>query len=393
MLMSANLEPVDNENKPITTDSVAAEFALTCEAEAAILCLRGDWQLESVFPAFSSLRQELQHHQPTSLGFDFEQLGHWDSSLTSFLYQLQLFCEETGITVDQANVPDSIIKLRDLATAVPLHKRPEEKAQTPWERFNPQRQFREIYQHTETSLSFTGEVGVALMRFVTGRANTRRVDFINFIYQAGPNALGIIALTSFLVGMILAYLGAAQLAQFGAEIYVADLVAVGMLREMGALMAAVVMAGRTGAAYAAQLGTMQTNDEIDAIITLGISPIEFLVLPRMLALIVIMPLLVLYANVIGMIGGAIVAAGMGVSLTQFFVQVQSVFTPTLLGIGIIKSVAFATLIALAGCRAGIQCGRSSAAVGQATTEAVVRSIVYLIIADAAFNILFQKLGI
>ncbi len=138
---------------------------------------------------------------------------------------------------------------------------------------------------------------------------------------------------------------------------------------------------------------MQTNDEIDAIVTLGIAPVEFLVLPRMLALVVAMPLLVLYSNVIGIAGGSIVAAGMGVSFTQFAVQLQAVFTPALLSIGLIKSFVFAILIAIAGCRAGMQCGRSSAAVGEATTRAVVVAIVYLIVADAIFNILFQKLGI
>ena len=173
----------------------------------------------------------------------------------------------------------------------------------------------------------------------------------------------------------------------------ADLVTIGMLREMGALMVAVVMAGRTGAAYAAQLGTMQTREEIDAIVTLGISPMEFLVLPRMVALVLIMPLLVLYANVVGIFGGAIVAAGLDVTLTQFSQQMTKVISFAHLGTGLLKSVFFGLLIAIAGCRAGIQCGRSSAAVGEAATKAVVTSIVYLIVADAAFNILFQELGI
>ena len=158
-------------------------------------------------------------------------------------------------------------------------------------------------------------------------------------------------------------------------------------------MTAVVMAGRTGAAYAAQLGTMQTREEIDAVVTMGISPIEFLVLPRMLALVIIMPLLVLYANFVGMLGGALVAAGMDVTLVQFAGQAREVLSFTHLNVGLFKSLVFGVLIAIAGCRAGIQCGRSSAAVGQAATEAVVTSIVYLIIADAALNILFQKMGV
>jgi phospholipid/cholesterol/gamma-HCH transport system permease protein len=193
--------------------------------------------------------------------------------------------------------------------------------------------------------------------------------------------------------MILAYLGAVQLQQFGAEIYVADLVAIGMLREMGVLMTAVVMAGRTGAAYAAQLGTMQTNEEIDAIVTMGISPVEFLVMPRMLALVVVMPLLTIYADLLGMIGGGIVAGGMGITPLQYIQESQKAISLTHISVGLIKSVVFALLIAVAGCRSGINSGRSSAAVGQAATEAVVTAIVYLIIADAAINILFQQVGI
>jgi phospholipid/cholesterol/gamma-HCH transport system permease protein len=170
-------------------------------------------------------------------------------------------------------------------------------------------------------------------------------------------------------------------------------VVIGMLREMGVLMTAVVMAGRTGAAYAAQLGTMQTNQEIDAIVTMGISPIEFLVMPRMLALIVIMPLLTIYADLLGMIGGGIVAGGMGISPLQYINQAESALSLTHFTVGLVKSLVFAVLIAVAGCRSGINSGRSSAAVGQAATEAVVTAIVYLIVADAAINIIFQQVGI
>ena len=218
-------------------------------------------------------------------------------------------------------------------------------------------------------------------------------DFRSFCYQAGPDAFAIISLTSILVGMILAYLGAVQLQQFGAEIYVADLVVIGMLREMGALMTAIIMAGRTGAAYAAQLGTMQTNEEIDAITTMGISPIEFLVLPRMLALIAVMPLLTIYADILGILGGGIVASGLGITPLQYIKEAETAVSATHIGVGMFKSLVFATLIAIAGCRSGINSGRSSAAVGQAATEAVVTAIVYLIVADAAINIIFQQLDI
>ena len=234
---------------------------------------------------------------------------------------------------------------------------------------------------------------IALSRLVRGKANTRFSDFWNFCFQAGPNAFAIITLTSVLVGMILGYLGAVQLKQFGAEVYVANLVVIGMLREMGVLMTAVVMAGRTGAAYAAQLGTMQTNEEIDAITTMGISPIEFLVLPRMLALIIIMPLLTIYADILGILGGGIVAGSLGVSPIQYIVQGEAALSFIDVAVGLLKALVFAILIAIAGCRAGINSGRSSAAVGQAATNAVVTALIYLIVADATINIIFQQLSI
>ena len=221
----------------------------------------------------------------------------------------------------------------------------------------------------------------------------RTRDLAAACYRSGPDALGIIALTSTLVGMILAYLGAEQLRQFGAAIYVADLVAIGMLREMGALMTAVVMSGRTGAAYAAQLSSMQSNEEIDAISTLGMSPMEFLVAPRVIALCFTMPLLVVFADALGILGGGLVAGGMGVTPLQYISQLQGALAPSHFFIGIAKAFVFALLIAIAGCRAGMQAGRSSEGVGKATTEAVVTSVVYLIVADAAINILCQQLGI
>ena len=339
------------------------------------------------------MAEQLQQHSIICLYCKDNGLGHWDSALPSFLLQCHGFCTDNDIRLDIGGLPEGTGKLLAVATAVKAHKKPEHPTATVAQQLDPRRWLKPTLQKTATSVAFIGEISLALFKLIGGRAKMRGSDLLHFIYQAGPGAFAIITLTSFLVGMILAYLGAAQLGQFGAQIYVADLVTVGMLREMGALMTAVVMAGRTGAAYAAQLGTMQTNEEIDAITTLGISPIEFLVLPRLLALVAIMPLLCIYANTVGIFGGAVVAAGMDVSLTQFLVRLQGVFSLTHLNVGLLKSVVFGVLIAVAGCRAGMQCGRSSAAVGQATTGAVVTAIVYLIIADAGINILFQKMGV
>jgi phospholipid/cholesterol/gamma-HCH transport system permease protein len=357
------------------------------------LIFSGDWVQGQDPGDFAALQSELLHSHPTKLTADGASLGDWDSILMAFLLQCYNHCREEGIEFATRNMPEGVTKLLAVSTAVPTHQAPTESRLSLLASLNPVQILRKVSGDLKESLAFIGEVTIALTRMLTGKANTRFSDFRDFCYQAGPDAFGIISLTSILVGMILAYLGAVQLKQFGAEIYVADLVVIGTLREMGVLMTAIVMAGRTGAAYAAQLGTMQTNEEIDAITTMGISPIEFLVLPRMLALIAVMPLLTLYADLLGIVGGGIVAGGMGISPIQYITQSEGALTFTHLAVGLIKSLVFAILIAVAGCRSGINSGRSSAAVGQAATEAVVTAIVYLIVADAAINIFFQQVGI
>lgn len=360
--------------------------------EESSLQLSGDWSQGQHPENFADLQSELRIQHPRRLVIDGSALGRWDSILMSYLLQCYNHCRAENIEFSTRNLPEGANKLLAVATAVDTHVPPETPTRR-WFSFDPLARLEEAGEHIRDSLAFIGEAAMAGANLVRGKANTRFSDFRDFCYQAGPDAFAIISLTSVLVGMILAYLGAVQLQQFGAEIYVADLVVIGMLREMGVLMTAVVMAGRTGAAYAAQLGTMQTNEEIDAITTMGISPMEFLVMPRMLALIVTMPLLTIYADLLGILGGGIVAVGMGISPVQYITQGQSVLAATHISVGLIKAVVFAVLIAVAGCRAGINSGRSSAAVGEAATTAVVTAIVYLIVADATINILFQQLGI
>jgi phospholipid/cholesterol/gamma-HCH transport system permease protein len=212
--------------------------------------------------------------------------------------------------------------------------------------------------------------------------------------SGGPSALPIVSLISLLVGLILAFVGAVQLALFGAQIYIADLVGLGMTREMGGLMAAIIMSGRTGASYAAQLGTMQVNSEIDALKTMGFEPMEFLVLPRILALILIMPLLCLYADLMGIVGGALVTVSFfDVSLVEYLNRTANAVHLSDFTIGIVKCAVFGVLIALSGCMRGMQCGRSASSVGDAATSAVVTGIVFIVIADSLMTIMCNRLGI
>src|SRR5499426_3618423 len=297
-----------------------------------------------------------------------------------------------GLTVDRGGLPEGVRKLRDLAAAVPERDTKRGGARDSFLARLGKSALSGL-AGARAMVTFVGESTVALAHAAVGRARFRRVDLMLNIQEAGENALGIVSLISFLIGLILAFVGAVQLRQFGAQIYIADLVAIGMAREMGAMMAAIIMAGRTGAAYAAQLGTMRVNEEIDALSTMGISPFEFLVLPRMLGLILMMPLLTIYANLVGILGGAVVGVGMlKVGLIPYWNHTLNAATLGDFAAGLIKSAVFGVLIAIAGCMRGMQSGRSSAAVGLAATSAVVTGIVFIIVSDAILTVVYDAIG-
>jgi len=244
------------------------------------------------------------------------------------------------------------------------------------------------------ALTFLGEVVVSLLAFLRGRARFRRVDLLHAFEATGVGALGIVALINFLVGAVLAFVGAVQLVQFGATIFVADLVAIGVARELGALMTGIVMCGRTGAAFAATLGTMTVNEEVDALRTMGLRPVEFLVLPRVLATSLMLPALVAYADILGMLGGMFVGVGLlEVGVREYAVHTQSALALRHVVIGLAKGLAFGAVVALCGCYSGIRCGRSAAAVGTAATRAVVTGIVLVVVVDAVFTVALHILGL
>lgn len=367
-----------------------ASYTIESEPSQSRLFLSGDWQLQQA-PSGDEVCA-LIPESARRLVVDTADLQNWDSSLVIVLTRLERHCNDHNIELDVSATPRGLQQLLALAGGVPAFRPEGEEARlSGLARFA--RSIESRWHQVRDTLIFIGDITLALGRWSRGQAKTRRSDIAFFVEQSGPRALAIVTLIALLVGMILAYLGSVQLRQLGAQVYVADLVAIGMVREMGALMTAVIMAGRTGAAYAAQLGTMQVNEEIDALKVMGISSMEFLVLPRLLALVFVMPLLCIYANVVGMIGGAIIATSMDVSFIQYILQSQGAVDWVDISTGIIKSIFFGILIAIAGCQAGLNCGRNSNAVGMAATNAVVKAIVYLVVADAAFNVLYDKLGI
>src|SRR5262245_45700331 len=378
--------------------TITAERAWTLHVERSMpdvarVELAGAWRKENRVPDATDVWREIRMDPPVHrLTFDTSHVTEWDSGLVTFVRRVLEEARARGLESDRAGLPDGAQRLLHLAEAVPQRQTGRARSRPPWLARIGGWAMAEWAQSV-AGLAFLGEGVLALGALLRGRARFRMVDLLVVIQDCGPRALGIVSLISFLIGLILGFVGAVQLQQFGASIFVANLVAIAMTREIGCIMTAIVMAGRTGAAFAAQLGTMTTNQEIDALSTMGISPMEFLVLPRMLALILMMPLLTIYADLVGILGGAVVGLGMlGLSPTEYIEQTRAAVHVSDFLIGIAKSSVFGVVVALAGCLRGMQSGRSAAAVGLAATSAVVTSIVWLIVLDGIFAVILNVLG-
>ena len=379
--------------------AVAAEddrLAVTRGPDGALVIrLAGAWSLESGLPGMRPVEQALAADPPPrAVTFDTEALEHWDSGVLAFLAKVDDLAKQRGVQVDHTALPEGPQRLLTLAETVSEKEgaKPPLRAASWVARLGAGAIA--AWDSTLNALAFLGDATLSFGRLLTGRARFRWRDFAVVVQECGVQALPIVTLINFLVGMIIAFVGAVQLKKFGASIYIADLVAIATARELGSLMTAVIMSGRTGSGFAAQLGTMQVNQEIEALETMGLAPMDFLVLPRILALVLMMPLLSIYADVIGMLGGAFVAVGMlDLTPTQFWLEAKHSIDLTDLGLGISKSVVFGIIIAIAGCMQGMHAGRNAAAVGQAATSAVVLSIVWIVVADGVFAVLTNILGI
>ena len=372
--------------------------ALTCTTtpdDTLAVALAGDWLLGNKLPGIEPVLENLRKSPvPAGIAFDTAELGEWDTALVARLVSIRRDAEANGIAVDESGLPEGARQLLGLAFAVK-------------EREGARRSARDIgifeavgektlrvVARSRDLLVFLGELVLSFGRLFRGKATYLRSDLVQYVQEAGAEALPIVSLISFLIGMIFAFVGVMQLENFGAGIYTADLVAVAMVREMAPIMTAIIMAGRTGAAYAAQIGTMKVNEEVDALTTLGMDPMDFLVTPRVIALVVMLPMLSLYGSLMGILGGTFVGLSMlDVSLVQYASQtVNSVGLNSLLG-GLFKSVVYGSLVAIAGCQQGLACGNSAMAVGQSTTRAVVMSIVLIVVSASILTVIYINLGI
>ncbi len=369
------------------------------DGSTLVLELSGDWEKEG--PPVH-LEGEILDQPPGR--YTCAKLGRFDSTLPAFLLArlraagrpaspapAQTKEEGTPPTLD--GLPPNLRGLMELALAVPEDMGTRAPSRPASDLKKLGKISLKVWASFLSVAEFTGQSVLSLGRLVTGRARFRARDFWMVLQECGPSALPIVTLISFLIGLILAFVGNVQLESFGASLYVADLVGISMVREMGVVMTAIIMSGRTGAAFAAHLGSMKANEEIDALKTFGFDPFDFLVLPRMLALILMMPLLTIYANLVGILGGMLVGAAVGIPPILYWNETLVAVNPTNASLGVFKSIFFGAAIALSGCLQGLNAGNSSAAVGEATTRAVVAAITAVIILDSAFAAIFTVLGI
>jgi len=359
--------------------------------QTACLVVAGHWTLHMRKPEIAEVwRKAGRLPRHITLKID---VAEWDSSLLVLIRRVQRLAEQEKISLDVQGLTEGMQRLLEMAATPSTQVQIEAKPRYGWLTRLGFSAFA-LAAMLERSATFVGEVALSMVRVVFGRARMRGSDFWHAFQQSGPGALPIVALIAVLVGLILAFVGAVQLEAFGAQIYIANMVAIGMTREMGALMTAVIMAGRTGASYAAELGSMQANEEVDALKTFGFPPLEFLVLPRVLALLVTMPILTCFADALGILGGFVIGYGLyDISAIQYLNQSLQMVSTTDFFIGLFKSVVFAFIIGLIGCYYGLNSGRNAQAVGQATTKAVVSIIVALVVSDALITIICTRLGI
>ena len=354
--------------------------------ETLVLAPVGDWTLNQPLPDVQTVVVSAAPSSPvTAIAFDTSELGDWDSSLVTFLFEVADYGQAHDLNVQTDTLPTALERLVALSQAVP-------EEDTTSESEDPSLLARlghwglDAYDEAHALVTFLGQALRSVGAVLTGRGRMRWRTFGVALQASTASALPIVTVISLLVGLIVAFLGAVVLQRFGADYFVSYLVSYGMLRELGALMTAIIMTGRTGAAFAAELGSMKVNEEIDALETFGISPIDFLVTPRILAVVLALPMLTLYADALGILGGMAVAVTMlDLTITQFLTGLLEPVVMSDALVGVFKAVVYGGIIGLAGCMRGLQAGDDASAVGQATTSAVVTGIILIVFANAVID--------
>jgi len=355
--------------------------------------LSGDWVLRMESGAVQEKWRDFISPKTVPFemcSFQIDSKSRWDSSLLVFLLKARKELSEKNLAVDFSSLPEKIQNLLSFAQERSTNRRNFGNDMLD----NESNSFDLLLLSLQQFSTFWGKWLWSVAQLSLGRSYMRFTDFFIACRDCGASALPIVTLIAFLTGLTMAFVGSVQLEKFNATIYVADLVSLAMVREMGALMVAIVMAGRTGASFAAELGSMKLREEIDSLRTFGIPAMDFLVLPRTLALFFMTPLLTLYADVVGILGGLTVGTQvMDFSSLHYFEQTQSALTNMWeVYSGLIKSLAFGLIIGLVGCYKGMFTGNNSTSLGKSVTSSVVVSITLIVICDACFEIFFSFMG-
>ncbi len=377
---------------PVTTSPGATVELRRADDASLLVRLGGAWRLAEGLPRVDDIARELDRSRAPRVTVDASGLVAWDTALVVFVGTVLDGCRARGIPVDSRGLPPEVGRLLQIA---------QETAAAPAARAGARPSGIErlgvhaLKRHEQVgeAIAFVGDTALALGRFGRRRARFRSQDLWLLVQQSGAEALPIVALVNFLVGIILAFVGITQLRFFGAESYVADIVGIAVARDMGALITGVTLSGRSGGAFAAQIATMKVTQEVDALRTFGFSPVEFLVVPRILALTAMTPFLTLFADATGILGGAAVGTTMlHQSLGGYLRQTALVVTAGDVVGGLVKGATYGLLIALTATHRGMQAERSAARVGDAATQAVVTGIVAIIAACGVYQYVFFLLG-
>lgn len=376
--------------KPLVSPCAAEVKVETLAANEGRVTLGGTWKVTAEKPDWTSDR--FPARDKTVRVVLAEDLGEWDSSLLLFVHELRSEVARAGGICDTSALPASMRGMLAQFSAACDLARPEDRSRDLVSAIG--RATQDVWEKAREIARFVGECVLSGVHLAKHPHKFRLRDCFEEMQQCGAMSLPIVSLIGLLVGLILAYQAAVLMRQFGADIYVADAVGLAMVREMGAMMTGVILAGRTGAAFAATLGNMRANDEIDALETLGIRPVDFLVMPKIVALALMMPLLALYSNFMGIFGGMFVSLTvLDIPPSAYWVQTMSAIDLSDMASGLIKASVFGLLVGLAGCHRGLLAERSAAGVGRAATSAVVMALLLIILADAIFAVAFNILGI
>lgn len=374
-------------SEPISTPS-ETRVLLRTDGEWLRVELQGAWRITERRPQWADL---LADFLPSRVKLVWGPLEDWDSALLLFVFEVRQWCRTKGIPCDLSDLPDALQRMLRQLVVVNENRLVVDRSRDFLSMVGFAAQ--DVWAKTREISTFVGECVISAIGLSKTPQKFRWRDCLDEMQQCGAMALPIVSLISLLIGLIMAYQSAVLMRQFGADIYVADAVGLVMVREMGAMMTAIILAGRTGAAFAATLGNMKAGEEIDALQTLGIRPVDFLVMPRLVALGVMMPLLALYANGLGILGGMAVSLGLlDIPPAAYWVETQSAIDLSDIVTGLIKASFFGMLVGLAGCHCGLRADRSAAGVGRATTSAVVMGLLLIIVADALFAVIFNIFG-